>query len=124
MKHPMQPIIEDEDGVLRFKKNLIVEYLLESEPTDMNKIAAMNFPDEDRAQFAQLIGYSESGYYGLSYVKSTPEVGETWLVSIGNDPYLRKHKVKAISDKVVTLENFNTDLWIAIEDLEFKEKVE
>jgi len=28
----------------------------------------MNFPDDDRMQFAQLIGYSVGGYEELSYV--------------------------------------------------------
>lgn len=34
---------------------------------DMNAIAFMNFSDEDQQQFAQLIGYSVSGYSELSY---------------------------------------------------------
>jgi hypothetical protein len=34
----------------------------------MNKLALMKFSDEDREQFAQLIGYSLSGFSELSYV--------------------------------------------------------
>lgn len=63
MKHPMQKI---KDG--RFVKNDIVEYLLDNGGIDLNKIACMDFSDEDRQQFAQLIGYSVSGYGSLSYV--------------------------------------------------------
>lgn len=33
----------------------------------MNLLAAMEFTDEDRQQFAQLIGYSVSGYGELPY---------------------------------------------------------
>lgn len=68
MKHPMQKIIRDKHDALRFETNAIVEALLEHGPFDMNSLARMDFSDEDRAQFAQLIGYSVSGFCGLSYV--------------------------------------------------------
>ena len=73
-KHPNQPLIIDSEGVIRFKKNLIVEALLDNASLrrprvmDMNEIAAMDFPLEDRIQFAQLIGYSRSGAADLSYM--------------------------------------------------------
>lgn len=66
-KHPIQPIEKDEQGVLRFKQNSIVRYLLDKGPTDMNKIAVLRFSQEDREQFAQLIGYSLSGAGELGY---------------------------------------------------------
>lgn len=65
-KHPIQPLEKDSNGVLRFKQNTIVRFLLESGPNDMNKLAMMPFSVEDRQQFAQLIGYSLSGYSELS----------------------------------------------------------
>lgn len=65
MKHPIQPLEKDELGTLRFKKNHIVEYLLDNGGIDMNTIARKNFTNEDRQQFAQLIGYSLSGYSEL-----------------------------------------------------------
>lgn len=67
-KHPTQPLVNDKHRVLRFKKNRIVETLLATGPLDMNRIAAMDFSDEDRVQFAQLIGYSLGGFSELSYV--------------------------------------------------------
>jgi hypothetical protein len=67
-KHPIQPLEKDPDGVLRFKRNAIVRFLLDNGPSDMNKLAIMPFSAEDRQQFAQLIGYSLSGYSELSYV--------------------------------------------------------
>jgi hypothetical protein len=67
-KHPIQPLIKDEHGVVRFKKNSIVRTLLDAGPFDMNKLSVMDFSDEDRMQFAQLIGYSLSGFSELSYV--------------------------------------------------------
>lgn len=67
-KHPNQPIIAV-DGVERFKKNAIVCYLLDTHLTaDMNSLAVLPFTNEDRTQFAQLIGYSVCGFGELSYV--------------------------------------------------------
>jgi hypothetical protein len=68
MSHPIQPLIKDEYGVIRFKPNAIVRYLLDAGPFDMNHLALAPFRQEDREQFAQLIGYSVSGFGSLSYV--------------------------------------------------------
>ena len=68
MNQPMQPLAYDEKGVLRFKPNAIVQYILDNGGTDLNKIACLPFSKEDRQQFAQLIGYSLGGYSSLSYV--------------------------------------------------------
>ena len=70
MKNPIQPLAEDSKGTLRFKENAIVRHLLDSHPScGMNTIARMDFSKDDRQQFAQLIGYSLSGYSELqSYV--------------------------------------------------------
>jgi len=67
----MQPIIKDPRGVLRFKKNELVDALYEhgvKTGLGLNELHGMGFTDEDRQQFAQLIGYSVSGYADLSYV--------------------------------------------------------
>ena len=66
-RHPQQPLEMVQD-VVRFKKNKIVEYLLDNGGMDMNHLAIQDFSDEDRRQFAQLIGYSVSGYGDLNYV--------------------------------------------------------
>lgn len=68
--HPMQYMVVDSAGVVRFKRNEIVRFLLDHGPFDMNKIAAMGFSKKDQAQFAQLIGYSVSGWGELDYVSS------------------------------------------------------
>ena len=68
MKHPIQPLENDDHGVLRFKANAIVRHLLDHGGIDMNALACMDFSVEDREQFAQLIGYSLSGYSELGYV--------------------------------------------------------
>ena len=71
-KHPIQPIYLDEDGTARFKENKIVRFLLEAGPYNMNTLALMPFNNEDREHFAQLIGYSVSGFGDLSY--TNPDV--------------------------------------------------
>jgi len=68
MKHPIQPLALDKHGTLRFKSNAIVEYLLDKGGIDMNDLATVDFTQEDREQFAQLIGYSQCGFGDLSYV--------------------------------------------------------
>jgi hypothetical protein len=66
--NPMQPIV-DVSGIKRFKANAIVLHLIVTHPScDMNALSRMDFSDEDRMQFAQLIGYSVGGYADLSYV--------------------------------------------------------
>lgn len=72
-RHPIQPLEMTESGVLRFKANKIVQYLLDHGGIDMNKLAMLDFPREDREQFAQLIGYSHSGAGDLQYFSD-----ETW----------------------------------------------
>jgi hypothetical protein len=68
----------DDNGTHRFKENKIVNYLLEKGGLSLNDLAVVDgpegdayhggFPREDWVQFAQLIGYSVSGWGGLSYV--------------------------------------------------------
>lgn len=69
---PMQPVELDAKGVMRFRANKLVRFVLDEATAgrkcDMNVLAMQDFPEEDREQFAQLIGYSISGYSELSYV--------------------------------------------------------
>jgi len=67
----MQPVVRDRRGVYRFKVNMIVRYLLDQcrkHGIDMNELAIVPFAQEDRVQFAQLIGYSVDGAADLSYM--------------------------------------------------------
>ncbi|HCK7131196.1 hypothetical protein [Enterobacter hormaechei] len=70
-KLPMQPLVIDDHGTLRFKENPIVRALLDyatEHGYGLNEIALEEFDAEDQMQLAQLIGYSLSGYGTLSYV--------------------------------------------------------
>lgn len=67
-RHPMQPLVRDPAGVVRFKANPIVRFLLETSTADLDTLARMGFDEEHHEQFAQLIGYSVSGFGELSYV--------------------------------------------------------
>jgi hypothetical protein len=71
LKHPDQPTYIDNRGTRRFKANAIIEHLLDVRAIDLNALALMNFSNEDRAQLAQLIGYSVQGWYDLNYVSKS-----------------------------------------------------
>jgi len=68
VKHPIQPLSVDKEGVLRFKENKIIRYLLDKGGVSLNDLAVLNFSDNDREQLSQLIGYSLSGFGDLSHV--------------------------------------------------------
>lgn len=66
--HPSQQIRWDGKGVIRFRDNRIVRRLLDTHPTlDLHELTGMDFSQEDWMQFAQLIGYSVSGFGDLNY---------------------------------------------------------
>lgn len=89
--HAMQQIVYAKDGVIRFRENKIVRTLLDIGPLDMNKLAMLEFSDDDREQFAQLIGYSVSGFGDLSYAakKVVAEADE-----IAERMYKKRHRKK------------------------------
>ncbi len=68
----MQPLIKDENGVIRFKENAVVRALLDGSNRrgfGLNELYRYgNFSQEDWEQFNQLIGYSLCGYHELSIV--------------------------------------------------------
>ena len=68
LKNSIQPLLKDEHGTERFKENKIVSFLLDNSGFDMNKLATMDFSENDREHFAQLIGYSFDGFGTLPYV--------------------------------------------------------
>ncbi|HHM6437166.1 TPA: hypothetical protein ACRL36_000760 [Pseudomonas aeruginosa] len=87
---PMQPLVKDAHGVARFKANKIVNHLLDyasERGCGMTELAKLQFPEEDYMQFAQLIGYSVSGYSDLSYVSDDSRgMAYAKLESLINDP--------------------------------------
>lgn len=63
-KHPIQLLVYDRHGVIRFKENKIVQFVLAHSRVNMIDIAINPmFSHEDRIQFEQLLGCSLS-YYG------------------------------------------------------------
>lgn len=67
---PWQPIVK-QNGVYRWKANAICKWLVDKGLANLNELACQDFTAADRAQFAQLIGYSISGWGDLSYVRNT-----------------------------------------------------
>lgn len=100
LNEPMQPIYMDKNGVVRFAENKIVKYLSETPMGNLNNIAGLSFSDRDRRQFAQLIGYSVSGYGDLPYV--TTEHCE--LADKQAEPVIKKSRKKAEPLNIKTTE--------------------
>ena len=83
--HPMQPIIQTEDGRARFKNNAIVSYLAEKGSVDRDKLSRLGFSVEDWEQFAQLTGYSVGGFEDLSYVRPETAATARRMLAEGDD---------------------------------------
>lgn len=71
MKHPLQKIYQDERGIVRFRANAIIRWLLDTGRIDLNEIAryAQESPEiteEDESQFNQLLGFSIGAFFDLS----------------------------------------------------------
>lgn len=68
--HPRQPIEPDEHGVVRFKRNHVVRYMLDHPDADLNilsrEVQLGRLPEADYMQLMQLVGYSVSGYGDLA----------------------------------------------------------
>ena len=101
--HPIQPLVTDEQGVIRFKSNAIVRHLLDAGGIDLNQIAILDFSREDREQFAQLIGYSHSGASDLSYMSNEVlEVAEAMLREPMSEAESRYEYIQSKLDEVRT----------------------
>jgi hypothetical protein len=98
MKHPIQPIVEV-NGTKRFKENKIVRYLLDAGGIDMNKLAIMPFDQNDREQFAQLIGYSLSGFSDLSYASDVVVEAADKMAEYGLTE--EQAKIEVLNEKLV-----------------------
>ena len=112
MKRPIQPIYKDKDGRPRFLANNIVVYLKDLCETnglcDMNKLARIDFSRDDREQFAQLIGYSLSGFGELSYVgdetySAAYEMFKTGKTEEQARLYYQRETIAAVKSKVKEL---------------------
>lgn len=87
-KHPIQPLVTDDRGVLRFKQNRIICDLLDFASDlgfGLNEIARGDYSREDRQQLAQLIGYSLRGYGELRSYVDDDAYGAAQLMTSGLD---------------------------------------
>lgn len=66
--HPVQPLVRDADGIIRFKPNKIIVFLMNTSKFDLNDLLYMEFSAEDYVQLAQLMGNS------LKYLSELPYV--------------------------------------------------
>lgn len=98
MSNPMQPIITDEHGVVRFKVNAVVRYLLDNGSLDLNDLMQESFHHEDLEQFAQLIGYSVDGFASLSYASDVTVEAAARMVKQGVTE--EQAKIEALTRKL------------------------
>lgn len=101
MKHPIQPLAIDAHGIIRFKGNAIVRHLLDHGGIDMNAIARLEFPQEDREQFAMLIGYSLGGFDELNYVSDATSAAAHAMHAEGLTE--DKARIKSLEDMLETV---------------------
>ena len=100
-KHPIQPLIEDNNGTVRFKENVLVTYILDNGGIDLNDLALIDFPLNDREQFNQLIGYSLSGYGELGFVSDETYEAAQRMYEEGKPDYVAR--IAALEAKVAKL---------------------
>lgn len=91
--HPMQPLLVDRDNVIRFTPNALVCALLDkcdeigAGINELRRAFPVEYHAEDWRQFCQLIGYSASGYAGLSFVDAdTAAAVDAAAEAIGWEP--------------------------------------
>lgn len=72
LHHPFQPLGRDAEGLLRFKKNTMVEFMFSKGciSLSMDEFGKLLFPLEDREQFVQLLGCSLTNFSNLPYVRA------------------------------------------------------
>lgn len=99
--HPLQAIVQGDDGLPRFQSNAIVEYLLQVSGRDLHSLASEDFSAADWEQFAQLIGYSLRGFSELSFVRDeTVAAAEAMLEQGVNSDRARADRLQAELDEL------------------------
>jgi hypothetical protein len=95
MKHPMQPIDRDESGTLRFKPNAIVRYLLLKAGSELDDPELEEFSQEDREQFAQLLGCSLAAFGAMSCASAESYVAASKSLERGtNELEIRNQQLR------------------------------
>lgn len=105
-RYPLQPVVWDGKGVIRFQANPIVRHLLDwasERGMGLNELviegAGLGWTRADWEHFAQLHGYSVSGWGGLSYVSNgryaeAHAAADALCAKHPKDPGLKKRKAK------------------------------
>lgn len=69
----MRELYKDQRGVVRFKPNAIVNWLVDTGRVSLNDIVENQppggWPVEDQEEFWQMINYSVGGYGDLSFIR-------------------------------------------------------
>jgi hypothetical protein len=65
----MQPVVTDDQGVVRFQGNAIIQHMFEKGQFVLDDLGAPGFSVEDHEQLLQLLGFSVSGYGDMAVRK-------------------------------------------------------
>lgn len=117
--HPLQPIFEV-SGVLRFKKNQIVEYLFRHGGIDMEELNNLHFTREDKQQFVQLLGDSVDGFLELSHVDNDIRTRIDLVLddSTDNEAYIKMLEQKLNKAREKTKKLVKALFSVSVDDLE------
>lgn len=101
-------MVTDEHGVIRFKENNIVRFILDNSGINLNDIARKHFDNDDMQQFMQLIGYSLDGYAALSYtsmdvIQAADTMAEKGLSATEAENEILKLKLDTVRDALRSL---------------------
>ena len=103
MKHPIQPLIMDKHGVVRFMSNRLVKYMFDVTTDAHGYDFTSDYPASEREQLAQLIGVNLKLFQYLPYV--SPET-----IAVADAMYSEKisedkARIRWLEKRVKELEN-------------------
>lgn len=94
-RHPVQPVEWNGRGVLRFRPNPIVQFLLDQCPVNLSQIGQQEgFTVHDWDQLHQLLGYSVSGCPILDRQtrREADLEANAYVARVPSDPKAKKKK--------------------------------
>lgn len=94
MDQPMQPVLTDDQGIVRFQGNAIIKHMFDKGQFDLNDLCA-NFSIEDYEQLLQLLNFSVSAYGDMPVRKSSVEQADSLAAAEQVEDASRTDELKA-----------------------------
>ena len=103
MKHPVQPLIMDKHGIVRFMSNRLVNYMFDVTANIHGYDFASDYPVAEQEQLAQLTGVSLKLFRNLPF--ATPETIAVADVMYREKISEDKARIRWLEKRVKELEN-------------------